>query len=105
MQISKTELRRGGGGGYSIAFYTEAIRPEVQNLTLFIYHFDRKGNHLIYLAFHSKWYPFHSYRNSLTILLFLVFLNKTKNKINKTNKANETKKSTGKYVRTLKPFS
>ena len=36
---NRTE-KGGGGGGYSIAFYTEAIRPEAQNLTILIYHFD-----------------------------------------------------------------
>ena len=39
----------GGGGGYLTKFNTGRLRPELQPLTLFIYHFGRKGTPFIYL--------------------------------------------------------
>ena len=48
-----------GGGGYSITFYTASLRPEVQPLTTFIYHFWQE-RYPFNIPSIDKWYPFHT---------------------------------------------
>ena len=48
----------GKHGGYSITFYAGRLRPEVQPLYPFLYHFWLRG-YPFCIPFIDKWYPFH----------------------------------------------
>lgn len=55
--IESLEIKNDKSGHFTMHTF---LSPQGPNPNHFIYHFDRGGNPIIqYLAFHSKWNPFH----------------------------------------------